>query len=175
MVGFAFSYSGPTTAGIHFKPAQNPGKVQEANRKDCNQEGREMPNSRRKGKTGELDLVNFFKARGLTAYRTQQHSGRAGDDDVRIAELPWVHNECKRTEKCRPYAFLDQAVRDAKEGRIPTVWHRQNGKAWIAINDAGYQIDIYVEVRALRERVAELENRLEAVGVLREIENELSR
>lgn len=130
-----------------------------------------MPNSRQKGKRGELELVHFFRERGLSAYRTQQHSGRAGDDDVRIVELPWVHNECKRTEKVRIYAALDQAARDAVEGRVPMVWHRQNGKAWIAITDAGYQIDILMELEAARARVRELEDE---AGVAAIVDDEIN-
>ena len=119
-----------------------------------------MTDSRRKGKTGELDLVHFFKARGLSAYRTSQNCGKGGVDDVRIVELPWVHNECKRTERFRLYDALEQAVRDASEGRIPTVWHRQNGKSWVAVIDAGYQLDIYLETASLRKRVRDLEAEL---------------
>ncbi len=54
-------------------------------------------NSCRKGKAGELALVNYLKLLGFTdARRTQQHNGAEGKSDVLCEEtLPGIHLECK--------------------------------------------------------------------------------
>ena len=54
-------------------------------------------NSKRKGKVGELEVVNLLKEKGLTARRTQQFSGKAdGTSDVICEELKNFHIEVKR-------------------------------------------------------------------------------
>lgn len=86
---------------------------------------------RRKGQVGERELAKeFARLFGVEAYRAQQFCGAAGDCDV--FGLPGVHVESKRTEKLRLYEAVQQAVADAKDGNIPVVFHRANGKPWLA-------------------------------------------
>lgn len=88
-------------------------------------------NSKRKGKTGELELAHALKALGFTnSRRGQQYQGSPDSPDV-IA-IPGVHIECKRTETFSLYPALEQAINDAGEA-IPVVIHRRNRKPWVVV------------------------------------------
>lgn len=93
-----------------------------------------MPiNSRTKGKTGELELAAFLRARGHDARRGQQFSGGADSPDVVSTSLAGFHLECKRVESGSLYKWLDQAVNDAGWEKVPIVAHRKNREGWVAI------------------------------------------
>lgn len=85
-----------------------------------------MPvNSRQKGARYERELAAAFKDEGFKqARRGQQYCGANGDADV--VGLPGIHVEAKRVERLNLYRAMDQAIRDAREGEIPTVFHRKN-------------------------------------------------
>lgn len=100
-----------------------------------------MTNSRAKGAAGEREIANILKEHGYKARRGQQYCGSNGDADV--VGVPGMHIEVKRTEKCNPYKYLDQAENDAREGELPVVFHRQNGKKWIAILDMDIFMDLF--------------------------------
>lgn len=86
--------------------------------------------SREKGKRGERELAKILREHGYeNARRAQQFRGTEGDADV-IDALPGIHIECKRVEALNIDAALEQAVRDAREGEIPAVFHRRNNKPW---------------------------------------------
>ena len=89
-------------------------------------------NSKRKGKVGELEVVNLLKEKGLNARRTQQFSGKAdGTSDVLCEELGNFHIEVKREEHLNIEKALQQSIRDSeKENTIPTVFHRKNKEDW---------------------------------------------
>ena len=89
-------------------------------------------NSKRKGKVGELEVVNLLKEKGLNARRTQQFSGKAdGTSDVLCEELNNFHIEVKRDEHLNIEKALQQSIRDSeKENTIPTVFHRKNKEEW---------------------------------------------
>lgn len=87
-----------------------------------------MTNSRRKGAAGERELAKILKGYGYDARRGQQYSGANGDADV--VGLPGVHIECKRVEALNIDKAMEQAVSDARDGEIPAVFHRRNGKGW---------------------------------------------
>ena len=91
-----------------------------------------MPNSRAKGIRGELELAAFFREHGIDARRGQQHAGGGDSPDV-VHGLKGIHAEAKRTEQLRLWEALDQAIRDAKPGDVPTVWHRSSRRPWIVI------------------------------------------
>jgi Holliday junction resolvase len=92
-----------------------------------------MPiNSRAKGAVGERELANYLRERGFEARRGQQFSGGAGSPDI-VTELDNIHFECKRKETGNLYAWLDQAIRDAGDNKIPVVAHRRNNRDWVAI------------------------------------------
>ena len=75
-------------------------------------------NSKRKGKTGELELAHKLQEYGYgDAKRSVQYNGKDGQADV--LGLPHIHIECKRVEKLNIYDAIDQAKRDAKKRRLP--------------------------------------------------------
>lgn len=89
--------------------------------------------SKNKGKRGELELVHKLQEFGFhDAHRSQQYCGSAKSADV--IGIPGVHAEVKRTETLSLYAAYFQANRDAgKSDDIPTVFHKRNGKPWLAV------------------------------------------
>ena len=93
-----------------------------------------MTNSKRKGKTGELELARLLTAEGFPARRGQQYAGGPDSPDVVVESLPRIHFEAKRTERLRLYDAIDQARRDAGD-KLPIVAHRANNCRWLAILD----------------------------------------
>ena len=83
-------------------------------------------NSREKGARGERELANILKAHGYDARRGQQFCGKNGDADV--VGLDGIHIECKRVEHLNIDAAMNQSKRDARDGEIPTVFHRKNNR-----------------------------------------------
>lgn len=78
-----------------------------------------MINSKRKGKVGELEVVNLLKEKGLTARRTQQFSGKAdGTSDVLCEELKNFHIEVKRDEHLNIEKAMQQSIRDSEKEMI---------------------------------------------------------
>lgn len=101
-----------------------------------------MPiNSKRKGKTGELELANKLKQYGYEAQRSVQYNGKDGQADV--LGLPHIHIECKRVEKLNLYDAMEQAKRDAKHGDLPAVFHRKNRCNWLVTMELDDFIKIY--------------------------------
>lgn len=89
--------------------------------------------SRNKGKVGELELSKeLSRLFGVECRRGQQYNGIDGND---VVGLPGVHIECKRTETLSLYPAMEQATRDAAEHEVPVVFHRRNGKQWLAVVD----------------------------------------
>ena len=109
-----------------------------------------MPiNSRRKGKTGELELAKFLREHGYgEAQRGVQYKGGADSPDV--VGVPGVHFEAKRVEAGNPYLWLGQARCDAAPGNTPVVAHRRDRREWIAILNLDDFLLIYRELEALR-------------------------
>lgn len=92
-----------------------------------------MPiNSRSKGKRGELEFSKYLQSKGYEARRGQQYSGGDTSQDV-VHDVPGVHLEVKRVEAGNLYHWLEQAKRDAVEGKVPIVAHRRNNKEWVAV------------------------------------------
>ena len=90
-----------------------------------------MPiNSRNKGKAGEVELSHKLNEYGFHCRRTAQYCGNTGEA-ADVIGLPKVHIECKRVEKLNIDNAIDQAVRDARAGEMPTVFHRKNRKPWL--------------------------------------------
>lgn len=88
-------------------------------------------NSRAKGASGEREAAAAIaKAFGVNARRGQQFSGSPDSPDI-VSDLP-IHWECKRVERGNPYAWLDQACRDAGDN-VPVVIHRRNNHEWILV------------------------------------------
>lgn len=85
-------------------------------------------NSREKGKRGELEVAHILQGYGYRAGRGQQFSGANGDADVEGVD--GLHIEVKRAEHLNIEAAMKQAERDARDGKVPSVFHRRNGEDW---------------------------------------------
>lgn len=84
----------------------------------------------RKGRTGELELVEILNHHGIPAKPGKAVScGRAPD----ITGVLGIHVEVKRVEKLNVSAAFAQAVRDSekfKDGK-PALFHRRNREGWL--------------------------------------------
>lgn len=100
-----------------------------------------MKNSRRKGKTGELELVHKFKEHGFDCRRGQQYCGANGDPDV--IGLSGIHVECKRVEKLNLYDAIAQSNSDARKEELPAVFHRKNNCGWLVTMTLDDWMQIY--------------------------------
>lgn len=101
-----------------------------------------MPNSKRKGKNGELELVRKLNEYGYKTRRSIQYNGKAEEGQPDLIGLPGVHIECKRTEALRLYDAVDQAKRDSK-GDLPAVFHRKNNCEWVVIMPLDAWMQLY--------------------------------
>lgn len=106
-------------------------------------------NSKQKGKRGELEIAHILQDYGFDCRRSQQYCGYA-DGDADVVGLPPiggkpVHIEVKRVESGlkKMDEFMEQAIRDSKDGEIPTVWHRRNNKPWYVTMRLEDWIDLY--------------------------------
>ena len=68
--------------------------------------------SKRKGKSGELEVVSLLKTAGFPARRGQQFLGNSDSPDIVCESLP-LHIECKRTESISIYPVMEKAQADA--------------------------------------------------------------
>ena len=84
---------------------------------------------RDKGKHGEREVASILRDYGYNGQRGVQYCGKNGDADV--IGLPEVHIEVKRVEKLNIETAMSQSKRDAREGEMPTVWHRKNDCEWL--------------------------------------------
>ena len=85
-------------------------------------------NSKRKGKKGELYVVNRFKEEGYDCNRTAQFKGNTGRADD-IEGIDYIHCEVKFVEKLNLMEAMNQAVRDSLASdrkAMPTVFHKKN-------------------------------------------------
>lgn len=106
-------------------------------------------NGKRKGKTGELELVRKLKEHGYNVRRSVQYNGKEEEGQADLLGLPGVHIECKRTEKLSLYDAVDQAKRDSKgKNQIPVVFHRKNNCEWLAIMTLDDFVELYREWEA---------------------------
>ena len=96
-------------------------------------------NSRQKGARGERELASYLREQGwVKARRSQQYAGNpeGGSGDVVCGNFPF-HVEAKRCQALKPEIWLKQAMSDAPQGKIPSVWFRRNGsKNWMVIMNA---------------------------------------
>ena len=106
-------------------------------------------NSKRKGKTGELELAAKLKGQGYDVRRSVQYNGKEEEGQADLLGLPGIHIECKRTEALRLYEAVDQAKRDSRgKNQIPVVFHRKNNCEWLAIMTMDDFMEIYKEWEA---------------------------
>ena len=118
-------------------------------------------NSKQKGKKGELELVHKLKDYGYNCRRTNQFCGNTGQADDVIG-LDYIHIEVKRVEKLNVDEAIEQAKRDAKDNKFPTVFHRKNRKDWLVTMKLEDWIKLYNEYYSsmkLAERETAYENK----------------
>ena len=119
-----------------------------------------MTNSRAKGATGEREIANILKEYGFKdARRGQQFSGANGDPDV--IGLDGVHIEVKRVEHLNIDKAMEQSIRDAREGEMPTVFHRKNRKPWLVTMQLDDFMKLYKGGKQCRENARNAERKQE--------------
>ena len=86
-----------------------------------------MPiNSNAKGKRFELRLAGILRDYGFQdCRRTAQYCGNTGDA-ADLVGLPGIHIEAKHQERLLIYDWIGQAVHDAAESDLPTVFCTKN-------------------------------------------------
>ena len=102
-----------------------------------------MINSKKKGSRGELELSNILKSYGYETRRGQQFCGANGDADV--IGLEGIHIECKRVQALNIDKAMQQAKMDAREGEMPSVFHRKDRKEWLVTMRLDDWIELYKE------------------------------
>ena len=110
-------------------------------------------NGKIKGKRGELEICQELKKYGYDCRRTVQYNGKADEGEADIIGLKGIRAEVKRVEKLNIYNAIDQAKRDAKNGDIPTVFHRKNRCNWLVT----MELDSFMELYACYEKINKLE------------------
>ena len=88
-------------------------------------------NSKRKGADGERELAKKLNEYGFETRRSVQYNGKADDGKADLVNLPGIHIECKRVERLNITKAMLQAIRDAKNGELSTVFHRKNRGEWL--------------------------------------------
>lgn len=101
-------------------------------------------NSRRKGKTGELEFSKLCRENGYEARRTAQYCGKTGDA-ADITGLTGIHVEVKRVEHLNLESAMSQSKRDARKNEIPIVAHRKNNCEWLVTMRAQDWFSLYRE------------------------------
>ena len=110
-----------------------------------------MPiNSREKGKRGERLLSKRLNDYGYKTRRTSQYCGNTGDA-ADLVNLPGIHVEVKFVEKLNLVDAVDQAVRDTKDDKLPTVFHKKSRTDWYVTQRLDDWIQLYREWEAGRQ------------------------
>lgn len=105
-----------------------------------------MINSKAKGAKGERELASKLREYGFTdAKRSQQYCGLGENAADIVDALPNIHIECKRVERLNISDAIAQAKRDAKNGNMPTVFHRRNNEKWLVTMPLEFWIELYRE------------------------------
>lgn len=90
-------------------------------------------NSKRKGNSGELELLHILEKYEVEAIRNDQmYIGGVDNPDIscKVQGVP-IHVECKRVERLNITEAMKQAVRDANGKALPVVAHRKNRQPWL--------------------------------------------
>lgn len=101
--------------------------------------------SRDKGKVGEREVAALLRAHGFDGKRGVQYQG--GHDSADVVGLPGFNIEVKRTETFNLYGAYEQAQSDAAGTATPVVFHRRNGKEWMAVLKADDFLALVVKSR----------------------------
>ena len=112
-------------------------------------------NSKRKGASGERELVRKLKEYGFGTRRSVQYNGKAEEGQADLVGLQGIHIESKRVERLNVYDAIAQAKRDAKTDELPTVFHRKNNSKWLVTMELSAWMELY---KAYFEELKEKEN-----------------
>ena len=105
-----------------------------------------MPiNSKRKGATGEREIVRKLREYGYETRRSVQYNGKAEEGQADIIGLDGIHAEIKRVERLNIYDAMAQAKHDAKPDELPTVFHRRNNCKWLVTMELNEWMKLYKE------------------------------
>ena len=104
-------------------------------------------NSKRKGAAGERELAHKLNEYGFETRRSVQYNGKADDGKADLVNLPGIHIECKRVEKLNINEAMAQAINDAKDGELPTVFHRKNRCEWLVTMRLDDWMELYKEYK----------------------------
>ncbi len=102
-------------------------------------------NGKQKGKRGELELVRKLKEYGFDTRRSVQYNGKADDGQADLVGLKGIHIESKRVERLNLYDAMAQAIHDAKDGELPSVFHRKNHSEWLVTMRLQDWMELYKE------------------------------
>lgn len=105
---------------------------------------------RRKGQTGEREVVDVFRAAGFDCDRTPNSGALRISGDL-YGDLP-LHVEVKRQEVARPWLWAEQAATDAGAGMPWLVAMRRSRSPWLAM----LELEQVVRLLELERLVAEL-------------------
>ena len=104
-------------------------------------------NSKRKGADGERKLAKKLNEYGFNTRRSVQYNGKADDGKADLVNLPGIHIECKRVERLNVSEAMTQAINDAKNGELPTVFHKKNHKPWLVTMRLDDWMELYKEYK----------------------------
>ena len=107
-----------------------------------------MVNSRQKGARFERLLASKLRDYGYDCRRGQQYCGANGDADV--VGLPGIHIEAKAVERMSLYDWMAQAKHDARDGKLPAVFHKKNNAKILVTMELDDFMTIYREYEAGR-------------------------
>lgn len=86
---------------------------------------------RRKGASGELEVVEILRSHGWVRAHRNFGSGSQGGGDIAHGPAR-CHLEIKRVEKLNVPAAVRQAAADAAPTDVPIVVHRPSRSGWMA-------------------------------------------
>lgn len=96
--------------------------------------------SREKGKRGEREVRDVFRAAGITdAVRAGHRQVQADDKTPDVVTVAGLHMEVKRQERLCIAEWVRQAEADAAlTGAVPAVAYRQNNQPWRVVVPLAY-------------------------------------
>jgi hypothetical protein len=108
--------------------------------------------SRRKGKSGELEVAHWItKNWNVPARRGQQFKGTKDSPDV-IVDIEGIHLEVKRVERLNVSEAMAKAKLDAGD-KVPMMFHRRNReKLMITLYADDFDAAVHCLYRGKNER-----------------------
>lgn len=102
-------------------------------------------NSRDKGARFERQVAALFREYGYeNAHRTAQYCGKTGQA-ADVEGVPGLHIECKNQQRMALYSWMEQAIRDNKDGKKPVVIHKANNMPILVTMPFDEWIELFCE------------------------------